>query len=407
MKFPFRSRNRDANDAADERDTIDGERSVASVNKGLGVQTKITNIVIGAAVILLVGFMLFKYYAALYDKRKEAQAASQKDANHSIATNLPPLTPPAFNDPSTPAPAPTTPPPPMNTAANGPAVGSDGKPVLTPAQVNLNRRLGSGVFFKVDSSSGGAGGTGAAVASANGSGGSGSARPSGQGGDSLGGGGGDPLSKSLQASRFSDAKAYLLPDPSLMVTMGAGIPCTVLPAIDTTLPGIVTCIQKEDVYSADHKVLLLERGTKWVGQQKFGMAQGQRRVGILWTRGETPNHVLIDVDSAAGDALGRPGIDGVVDNHFWDRFGAAIMLSLISDVGTYLAATQQNSGSGSNNTTIAFPNTVQGSQSVMSDVLKTTLNIPPTLTKNQGADIMIYVARDLDFRDVYDVQVKK
>lgn len=400
MKFPFRSRNQDANDAADERSTVDGERSVASVNKGLGVQTKITNLVIGVAVILLVGFLLFKYYAAIYQKHKEAQAASQKDGNHSIATNLPPLTPPAFSD----TPTTTTPPPPMN-AANGPAVGTDGKPVLTPAQVTLNRRLGSGVFFKVDSSSGGAG---AAVGSAPGATGSGSgtATRSGQGGDSLGGGS-DPLSKSLQASRFSDAKAYLLPDPSFMITMGAGIPCTVLPAIDTTLPGIVTCIQKEDVYSADHKVLLLERGTKWVGQQKFGMAQGQRRVGILWTRGETPNHVLVDVDSAAGDALGRPGIDGVVDNHFWDRFGAAIMLSLISDVGTYLAATQQNSGSGSDNTTIAFPNTVQGSQGVMSDVLKTTLNIPPTLTKNQGADITIYVARDLDFRDVYDVQVKQ
>ena len=397
MKFPFRSRNQDADDVTNERSTVNGERSVASVNKGLGVQTKITNLVIGAAVIFLVGFLLFKYYAAIYEKRKEAQASTQKDGNHAIATNLPPLTPPAFSD----TPTATSPPPPM-IAANGATVGTDGKPVLTPAQINLNRRLGSGVFFKVDSASGSAG---SAVGNSSGAAGSGTGARTSQSSDSSGAS--DPLSKSLQASRFSDAKAYLLPDPSFMITMGAGIPCTVLPAIDTTLPGIVTCIQKEDVYSADHKVLLLERGTKWVGQQKFGMAQGQRRVGILWTRGETPNHVLVDVDSAAGDALGRPGVDGIVDNHFWDRFGAAIMLSLISDVGTYLAATQQNNGSGSNNTTIAFPNTVQGSQGVMSDVLKNTLNIPPTLTKNQGADITIYVARDLDFRDVYDVQVKQ
>lgn len=392
MKFPFRSRNPDA---AGERDTVDGERSVASVNKGLGVQTKITNIVIGLSVILLAGFLLFKYYAALYDKHKEAQAAAQKDGNHTIATNLPPLTPPTFAD-NKPESTPATPPPPMN-GANGQAVGTDGKPVLTPAQINLNRRLGAGMFFKADSSPGGVGAVAAAISPIAG-------KQAGQDGGALGSG--DPLSKSLQASHFSDAKAYLLADPSLMITMGAGIPCTVRPAIDTDLPGIVTCIQKEDVYSTDHKVLLLERGTKWVGQQKFGMAQGQRRVGILWTRGETPNHVLIDVDSGTGDALGRPGIDGVVDNHFWDRFGAAIMLSLISDVGSYLASTQQNSGGGSNNTTISFPNTVQGAQSVMGDVLKSTINIPPTLTKNQGADITIYVARDLDFRDVYDVQVK-
>ena len=389
MKFPFRSQ---TPGAAEERDTVDGERSVASVNKGLGVQTRITNIVIGVSVILFAGFLLFKYYAALYDKHKEAQAAAQKDGRRTITTNLPPLTPPTFAD-DKPAAGSAPPPPMIGTAAH--TVGADGKPVLTPAQQNAFRRLGASVFFKAESASGSTGAAGTIVPVAG-------KYASDDGGVS---GSTDPLAKSLQASRFSDAKAYLLSDPSLMITMGTGIPCTVRPAINTDLPGIVTCIQKEDVYSTDHKVLLLERGTKWIGQQKFGMAQGQHRVGILWTRGETPNHVLIDVDSGTGDALGRPGIDGVVDNHFWDRFGAAIMLSLIGDVGSYLASTQQNSG-GSNNTTISFPNTVQGAQSVMGDVLKSTINIPPTLTRNQGADITIYVARDLDFRDVYGIQLK-
>ena len=390
MKFPFGPRNFPI---VEERETVDGERSIASVNKGLGVQTRITNTVIAAFVILLVGFLLFKYYAALYDKHKAAQAATQKDGKHTITTNLPPLLPPAFTDNKSES-VPAIPPA-LTQTASGQAVGPDGKPILTPAQLDLNRRLASGVFFKADNVAA-SDNTAASSASSQG------IKPAVE--DSNATGNSDPLSKSLQASHFSDAKAYLMADPSLMITMGAGIPCTVRPAIDTNLPGIVTCIQKEDVYSTDRKVLLLERGTKWVGQQKFGMAQGQHRVGILWTRGETPNHVLIDVDSGTGDELGRPGVDGVVDNHFWDRFSAAIMLSLISDVGSYLASTQQQNGAGSNNTTLSFSNTAQGAQSVMGDVLKSTINIPPTLTKNQGADITIYVARDLDFRDVYDIQ---
>jgi type IV secretion system protein VirB10 len=383
--FPFRRPEHDANDDADN--IIDGERSVPSVNKGLGMQAKITNMVIIATLLGLVVFLLFRYYSAAYTQRQEAKAAG-------IVTTLPPLVTPTFPE----APAQTSAggtdgaPPPMNApAAVKTVTGTDGKPVLTPAQIVLNRRLDSPLRFNVEG----------VVASASPAMGmpAGSDMGRGQAGSD------DPLSKSLQPAHFVGAKAYMLPDPSMMLTQGAGIPCTVIPAIDTTLPGIVTCIQSADVRGADGKVVLLERGTKWVGQQKFGMQQGQRRVGILWARGETPNHVLVDVDSAGGDALGRTGIDGVVDNHFWDRFGAAILMSFISDVGSYLASTQQSGGSG--NTSIAFPATATAGQSVMSDILKTTLNIPPTLTKNQGAEIIIYVARDLDFRDVYELQAKK
>jgi type IV secretion system protein VirB10 len=203
-------------------------------------------------------------------------------------------------------------------------------------------------------------------------------------------------------ARAAGARAYMLPDPSMMITQGTRIPCNVIEALDTTLPGLVTCIQVEDVRSADRKVVLLERGTKWVGKQANGISQGQRRVGIVWSRGETPNHVLVDVDSGGADWLGRPGIAGDVDSHFWDRFGAAILLSVVSDVGPYLTALRQ--GGGSNNTTIAFPNITGGAQQVMTDVLKSTLNIQPTLTAPQASQVVIHVARDLDFRDVYALQ---
>ena len=150
----------------------------------------------------------------------------------------------------------------------------------------------------------------------------------------------------------------------------------------------------------------MEAGTKYVGEAKQGLSQGQRRMAILWTRAETPNGVIIDLNSGASDELGRPGVSGEIDNHFWDRFGAAIMLSLLNDVGAFMIAREQNNGTGSNNTTIAFPNTVNGTQNIVGDVLKQTIDIPPTLTKNQGANINIYVARDLDFRSVYDLKVK-
>jgi type IV secretion system protein VirB10 len=84
----------------------------------------------------------------------------------------------------------------------------------------------------------------------------------------------------------------------------------------------------------------------------------------------------------------------VVDRHFWQRFGAAMLVTVID--GAVQAAVQ--SGNRGDGTVIYNPSAGEG---VMTEVLKNTINIPPTITKTQGDRIQILVARDLDFRGVY------
>ena len=77
-------------------------------------------------------------------------------------------------------------------------------------------------------------------------------------------------------------------------------------------------------------------------------------------------------------------------------FGAAILISVIDGV---VQGAAQSSGDG--NSVLYSPST---SSDVMTEVLKSTVNIRPTVTKRNGDRIQILVARDLDFRSVYELK---
>jgi type IV secretory pathway VirB10-like protein len=188
----------------------------------------------------------------------------------------------------------------------------------------------------------------------------------------------------------------VLPTQRLLLPKGAFIDCTLETAIDSTLPGMTTCITATDTFSVDGKVVLLERGTKLVGETRGEVQQGSARVFVLWTEARTPTGVVVPLASPGTDELGRAGLAGQVDRHFWQRFGAAILISVIN--GALQAAVQSSSNNG---TVIVNPS---ASQDVMTEVLKSTVNIPPTVTKQNGDRIQVFVARDLDFRSVYELR---
>ncbi len=204
------------------------------------------------------------------------------------------------------------------------------------------------------------------------------------------------MSALLSPTPTAVAVAQRLPNTGFLLPKGAFIDCTLETAIDSTLPGMTTCVTAADTFGADGHVVLLERGTKLVGETRGQVQQGQARVFVLWTQARTPTGVLVPLDSPGTDELGRSGLTGEVDRHFWQRFGAGILISLID--GAVQAAVQSASHAGG--TVVYAPS---ASQDVLTEVFKDTVHIGPTVTKKNGERIQILVARDVDFRSVYEL----
>jgi len=208
-----------------------------------------------------------------------------------------------------------------------------------------------------------------------------------------------PLGQALTPTLTPRASAGRLGNRSLILAQGAKIDCVGDTAFDSSEAGLSTCTVTKNVYSDDGRVVLIERGSQINSQYRSNLSPGQRRVFILSARIKTPNGVTVEIDSPAADALGRMGIGGYVNNHWGERVSAAFLLSITQDAIGYLATR-----GGNNNSSTVFENTQQTGNDMAARVLDSTINIPPTLTQNQGAEFTIVVARDLDFSSVYELQ---
>jgi type IV secretion system protein VirB10 len=211
-------------------------------------------------------------------------------------------------------------------------------------------------------------------------------------------GGGGELAERLQPTVLSAAEARVVPTRRLLLPKGAFLDCTLETAIDSSLPGLVTCMTATDTFGADGTVVLLERGTRLIGETRGDVRRGGNRLFVLWSEARTPTGVVVELASPGTDQLGRAGVTGQVDRHFGERFGAAILVSVIDGaIQAGVAAANQ----GGSSVTVS-PGT---SRDILTELLRDTVDIPATISVEPGTRLQVLVARDLDFRSVYDLDL--
>ncbi len=204
----------------------------------------------------------------------------------------PPPPPTALDAPPLPLPDPASPPPALNATtlqeiplqASQPALNYGSPPPKTEEQLALERQL-SGVVYAAQSGTPMSAGMNSPAPVGMGSPAAGMNAPTPSAGGTQDSG---ELGAWLRSTVAPAVHAQVLPTQRLLLPKGAFIDCTLETAIDSTLPGMTTCVMATDAFGVDGQVVLMERGTKLIGETRGQVQQGSARVFVVWNEARTP-----------------------------------------------------------------------------------------------------------------------
>ena len=204
---------------------------------------------------------------------------------------------------------------------------------------------------------------------------------------------------SLTGSDFADGRASVIKIPQdFLLPSGSALSCVLKTKIVTSYKGLVLCQLSKDIYSANGKNLLVRKGAMLEGVQNEAVIKGATRIFTTWTN-IRDGGVSVRIDALGTDTLGASGLPAWVDNHFWDTFGQAMLLSFYADaVKTgFSHLKKDNSG----DETFSSSNMEDSATAMVDNALQQAGIIAPTGVINQGTLVNILVPRNIDFSKVY------
>jgi type IV secretory pathway VirB10-like protein len=186
-----------------------------------------------------------------------------------------------------------------------------------------------------------------------------------------------------------------LPEAPLMLTQGSVIEAVTLREINSDLPGVITARTTRDIYdSTTQRNLVLPKGTLAIGEYSADVRMGQERLLFAFTRLVLPNGQSFDLGSFnGGDAAGRAGVKGDVDNHYFRLFGTSLMIGLLADRVVSTKAVPQ----GTNGQAGGLSATGQILTDTAKSILERNREVSPTISIPSGARVVIEVRRDMLF----------
>jgi type IV secretion system protein VirB10 len=192
------------------------------------------------------------------------------------------------------------------------------------------------------------------------------------------------------------------------ILSGSVIPAVLQTGIKSYLPGEITAVVSQSVYSSvNGATLLIPAGSRLVGTYDTQTALGVNRLAVAWTRIEFPNGTSMNLPGYEGEGgSGYAGLSGDVNDHTWLIFKNALLLSIV-DAGMAVASPTSTS---TTTTGVTGNAALQDSEQSLaqtfgqaeSQLLQKYIDIAPTITLHPGQLFSVVVAHDMVFPGPYD-----
>ena len=175
------------------------------------------------------------------------------------------------------------------------------------------------------------------------------------------------------------------PDQDYLVLQGTVINLTLETRINSNLPGPVRALVNQPVYAANGSRLLIPARSRLYGSYPTAR-QAEQRLFLVWQRLITPEGIEVFLDSPGAGPIGAAGLGGRVNKRFIERFGAAMIFSVVGSM---------NRSNNDNGISLYYHSAARNAAEI---ALENSVNLAPIIEIKPGAAIAAVVNRDLDFR---------
>jgi hypothetical protein len=209
-----------------------------------------------------------------------------------------------------------------------------------------------------------------------------------------------------------------LPVPGLdkVVLRHTPIAATIVESLNTEMGCPVSAVISQDIWGYKiGKKPLIPVGSRAEGQCSRVGNDAQTRVAIIWDRIVTPpaDGRVINIAAPTLDQMGRAGVPGNKESFFWERYGKALLLTLVNVGATYGVAKESGNQTqtftsgplGTSSTVTLTPlqqalGQAQTSlQGITQDILNESLDYKARFEIPAGTAVVLYPQRDIWFDD--------
>ncbi len=199
-------------------------------------------------------------------------------------------------------------------------------------------------------------------------------------------------------------------DLSEMIFADKPIPAVIARAIDSNNPAPITAFVERNVYAEEGRNVIIPAGSRLMGTLGGVTASSEAtsesaRVQISWERLIRPDGSLFVFQGLTGDAQGRAGALGYVDQQLFKKYTLPIMTSTLTSATSYfMAPTSDTTGEtetprqqAANDARENFLNEMN---QIFDEILADKSNIKPMTYIPAGTRIIVYPNTDLWLRTV-------